>query len=125
MPELFPPPALARLKAEARRERFAAVPYFAGLLAGEVEPLINSFAGEPELHPSVRGRVKGARAFARFVAETNAWLADRNVCVEAVDLIVTDRRTVEEVVLRLDSPRGGVELPVAIVADREPYAQLH
>jgi hypothetical protein len=44
--------------------------------------------------------------------------------VEDVDLVVTDRRTVEEVVLRLDGDDGRVELPVAIVADRSEDAHL-
>jgi hypothetical protein len=66
----------------------------------------------------------GAEAFERFVDETNEWLADRNVAVEDVDLIVTEPRTFEEVVLRLDGEAGRVELPVAIVADRESGGRL-
>jgi SnoaL-like domain len=122
--ELFSAPALALLRANARRQGFAAAPYFAGLMTGETEALIESFAGEPELHHPVRGRVKGRRAFEHFVAETNAWLAERNVSVEDVDLIVTDRRTVEEVVLRLEGDAGRVEVPVAIAADRDADARL-
>jgi hypothetical protein len=98
--------------------------YFAGLMTGETEALINSFAGEPELHHPVRGRVKGARAFERFVVETNAWLAERNASGDDVDLIVTDRRTVEEVVLHLDGDAERIELPVAIAADRDANARL-
>lgn len=123
-PELFSAPTLALLRANARRERFAAAPYFAGLMTGETEALVESFAGEPELHHPVRGRVKGRRAFENFVVETNAWLAERNVSVEDVDLIVTDRRTVEEVVLRLEGDAGRVEVPVAIAADRDADARL-
>jgi len=37
---------------------------------GEIDALIGSFAGEPELHHPVRGRIKGASAFERFVDET-------------------------------------------------------
>ncbi|RFU20704.1 nuclear transport factor 2 family protein [Geodermatophilus marinus] len=124
IPELFSAPVLERVRAEGRRERLPAVPYFAGVMAGETDALIGSFAGEPELHHPVRGRVKGTRAFARFVAGTNAWLAERNAAVEAVDLVVGDTRTVEEVVLRLDTDPGRVELPVAIVADRDEEARL-
>jgi hypothetical protein len=82
MPELFS----AAVQASARREPLAAVPYFAGLMAGESGALIRSFAGEPELHHPVRGRVKGARAFEAFVGATHGWLAERNASVEAVDL---------------------------------------
>lgn len=122
--EMFSAPALERIRDQGRRERLAAVPYFAGLLAGETDALIRSFAGEPELHHPVRGRVKGARAFERFVVETNRWLADRNAAFDEVDLLVTDRRTVEEVVLRLDGDAGRIELPVAIAADRNEEARL-
>jgi hypothetical protein len=52
------------------------------LVAGEHDALVKSFAGEPEPHDPVRGRVKGVRAFEAFVTETNAWLAQRNVSVE-------------------------------------------
>jgi SnoaL-like domain len=101
------------------------VPYFDGLMAGETDALVRSFAGEPELHHPVRGRVKGARAFERFATDTNAWLAERNVTVDDVDLLVTPRRTVEEVVMHLDGDDGArIEVPVAIVADRDEDARL-
>ncbi len=81
MPELFSAPALERVMEQRRRKELAAVPYFAGLMAGETDALVRSFAGEPELHHPVRGRVKGARAFEAFVAQTNEWLAERNASV--------------------------------------------
>jgi hypothetical protein len=124
IPELFSAPALERIRVEGQRERLSAIPYFAGMMAGETDALIRSFAGEPELHHPVRGRVKGARAFERFVAETNAWLAERNAAFDDVDLVVTDHRTVEEVVLRRDGNPGRIELPVAIAADRDADARL-
>lgn len=65
-PELFSAPVLERLEAQGRHE-LASVPYFDGLLAGEPEALVKSFAAVPELHDPVRGRVKGARAFEAFV----------------------------------------------------------
>ena len=68
--------------------------------------------------------MKGGRAFERFVVDTNAGLAERNVPVDDVDLIVPDRRTVEEVVLHLDEDAGPVLLPVAIAADREASGRL-
>src|ERR1700744_3334188 len=49
----------------------------------------------------------------------NAWVARRNITVENVAHVVTKRRGFEEVVLPLDGEGGRVELPVAIVADRE------
>jgi len=119
MPELFSASAVQRVLDERRQERLSAVPYFDGLISGETEALIESFAGEPELHHPVRGRVKGAGAFTRFVAETRAWLDERHVTVEAVDEILTPRRGVEEVVLHLDSEDGRVDLPVALADDRD------
>src|SRR5204863_9434821 len=98
----------------------AAVPYFAGLMAGEPDALTRSFAGEPELHHPVRGRVKGARAFAAFVGETHAWLKRRNASGEDIDHVLTERRGCQEGGLHLDGQSGRVDLPVAVVADRRP-----
>jgi SnoaL-like domain len=115
LPELFSAPVLARLQERARLE---AVPYYDGLMAGEHDALVKSFAGEPELHDPVRGRVKGVRAFEAFVTERSAWLAQRNVSVDDVEHVVTERRGFEEVVLHIDGVTGRVDVPVAIVADR-------
>jgi hypothetical protein len=121
-PDFFSGPALARIYGG---ERPAVVPYFAGLMAGEPDALIRSFAGEPELHHPVRGRVKGARAFAAFVSETHAWLEQCNASVEDIDHVVTEGRGFEEVVLHLDGPSGRVALPVAVVADRRSDKRIH
>src|SRR3954463_14230279 len=93
-------------------------------MAGERDALVESFAGQPELHDPVRGRVKGARAFKGFVTEMNAWIARRNVSVEDVEHVVAGRRGFEEVVLHLDGETGRVDLPVAIVADREADGRI-
>jgi SnoaL-like domain len=123
VPELFSAPALERLL-ESRRDELVAVPYFYGLLAGEPDALVSSFAGEPELHHPVRGRIKGKRAFKAFVAEQNAWLTRHNVSVENVGHVVLEGRGMEEVVLRLDGASGRVELPLAIVADRRSGGRI-
>ena len=102
VPELFSAPALQRLLDKRRRDELVAVPYFDGLMAGEPDALVESFAGEPELYDPVRGRIKGARAFEAFVAEMSAWLVQRNVSVEDVEHVVLERRGFEEVVLHLD-----------------------
>jgi hypothetical protein len=119
MPELFSGPALARFYDKKRRNALEAVPYFEGLMAGEPDALVGSFVAEPELHDPVQGRVKGTRAFEAFVTETNAWIARRNITVETVAHVVIERHGFEEVVLHLDGETGRVDLPVAIVADRE------
>jgi hypothetical protein len=100
------------------------VPYFDGLMTGEIDALIGSFAGEPELHHPVRGRIKGAPAFERFVSDTKTWLADRNVTIEDVNFIVTPRRGVEEVVLHVDDDDGRIGLPLALAADRDEDARI-
>jgi hypothetical protein len=94
------------------------VPYFAGVTSGETGALVRSFADQPELHHPVRGRVRGRRAFERFVTETNAWPTAGNVVTGEVDRIITPRRGIEETVLTLDGDRSRIELPVAIAADR-------
>src|SRR3954471_19566871 len=54
VPELFTAPVLQRLVDSRRRDELVAVPYFEGLLAEEPDALVESFAGEPELHDAVR-----------------------------------------------------------------------
>jgi len=68
-PELFSAGALAQIWEDARRERMELVPFFPGLMTGEIGALVESFAGEPEVHHPIRGRVKGVAAFERFVAD--------------------------------------------------------
>ena len=54
-----------------------------------------------------------------FVSGTVDWLRERDAVVENVALARTQNRTVEEVVLHLLGDEGRrVELPVAIVTDR-------
>jgi SnoaL-like protein len=123
VPELFSAPALERLE-EWRRKRLSPVPYFDGLLVGEPDALVDSFAGEPELHHPVRGRIKGARAFKAFVTEAHAWLTQPGVSVEDVERVVCERRGFEEAVLHFDGDSGRVDLPVAIVSDRTPDGEI-
>jgi hypothetical protein len=118
VPELFTAPALQQLLDDRRHEALEAVPFFEGLLAGEPDALVGSFAGEPELYDPVRGRVKGAQAFRAFVARMSAWMVDHHVVVEHVEHAVLAQRGFEEVILHFDGASGRVDLPFAIVADR-------
>ena len=118
VPELFSTPALEDILEKRREERLEAVPYFDGLMTGELDALLGSFAGEPELHHPVRGRIKGARAFTRFVTETRAWFAQRDVSVEDVNFIMAPGHGVEEVIVHLDGDNGRVDLPLALAAER-------
>jgi hypothetical protein len=122
-PELFSAPVLERIE-EKWQQELETVPFFDGLLTGEVEALVGSFAGEPEVHDPVRGRVRGARAFEAFVAETKEWLSRRNASIEDVERVVRDRYGFGEVVLHLDGEVGPIDLPVAIVNDRSPGGQI-
>jgi len=123
LPELFSAPALAKLEEQAQHE-LVTVPFFEGLIAGEPDALVKSFAGVPELHHPVRGRIRGARAFETYVMETKAWLSQRNITVEHVEHVAEERRGFGEVVLHLDGESGQVDLPVAEVADREPDKRI-
>jgi hypothetical protein len=122
-PELFSAPALERIQ-EKWQQELETVPFFDGLMTGEFDALVGSFAGEPELHDPVRGRVRGARAFEAFVEETKAWVSRRNVSIEDVERAVGERYGFAEVVLHLDGEVGRIDLPVAIVNDRSPGGRI-
>jgi len=118
-PDLFSASLLDRIHRDAADARAAEpVPYFDGITSGEINALVGSFAGEPELHHPVRGRVRGRRAFERFVPEVNAWLAERHAAFSPVARILTPGRTIEETVMTLDGDNGRVDVPAAVAADR-------
>jgi len=124
LPELFTAPVLQRILDERRRDTLLAVPYFDGLLAGDPDPLVESFAGEPEVFDPVRGRVKGVRAFRAFVTETSAWLQEHHATVDEIEHVILERRGFEEVVVHLDTDAGTADLPVAVVAERRPDGRI-
>jgi SnoaL-like protein len=124
VPELFSAPVLERWLEQRRRETIVDVPYFDGLLSGELDALIGSFAGEPELYHPFRGRIKGTRAFEAYVADTNAWLRQSNASIEDVSRVITAQRGFEEVIVHLDGEAGRVDLPVALVADHRSAGRL-
>ena len=68
-PELFSAPVVQGLLDKYRRDRLRSVPFFDGLVTGEVDALVESFSGVPEVHHPVRGRIKGESAFRRFVTD--------------------------------------------------------
>jgi limonene-1,2-epoxide hydrolase len=123
IPELFSAPVLARIE-ERRHARLTAVPFFDGLLTGEIDALVGSFVDGPEVHQPVRGRIKGVSAFERFVTDTTTWMAESGVTVEDVDSLLTPARGVEEFVLHVDSDAGPIELPMALAADLDPQARM-
>ena len=125
MPEVFTAPI-----AEARRQREAAsandaVPYYEGIMANQPDALVRSFAAQPVVDDPRVGYVEGARRLRAFVTGTAEWLRERDAVVDNVALTRTPTRTVEEVALHLLGDDGGrVELPVAIVSDRNPDRTL-
>ena len=124
LPELFSAPVLQQFLDKRRRDKLVAVPYFDGLMAGDPGPLVESFAGEPEVHDPMRGRIKGVAAFTAFVTETSAWLRQHRASVEDVEHVILERRGSEEVVLHLDTDNGTVGVPILVVADRRPDGRI-
>ena len=125
VPEIFSSPIAETLLAHEVESANDAIPYYEGIMAGEPEALVRSFAGEPVLDDPRVGYVEGARRLRAFVNGTAEWLRERDAVVENVALTRIPTRTVEEVVLHLLADSGErVELPVAIVSDRNPDRTL-
>jgi SnoaL-like domain len=125
VPEIFSSPIAETLLAHEVESANDAIPYYEGIMAGEPEALVRSFAGEPVLDDPRFGYVEGARRLRAFVNGTADWFRERDAVVENVALTRIPTRTVEEVVLRLLADSGErVELPVAIVSDRNPDRTL-
>jgi hypothetical protein len=124
MPEVFTAPIAETLRASANDT----VSYYEGIMADQPEALVGTFAAQqPVLDDPRSGHLEGTAAFVSFVADQAAWLCERDAVVENVALTRTPTRTVEEVVLRLlADDEGGrrVELPVAVVGDRNPDRTL-
>jgi hypothetical protein len=121
MPEVFSAPIAEAIRHRDAESANDAVPYYEGIMANQPEALVRSFAGEPRVNDPRVGHVEGARGLRAFVFGTADWLRERDAVVENVALTRTSTRTVEEVVLHLLSDSGvRVELPVAIVTDRNP-----
>ncbi len=122
-PELFSSPVLQQME-EKRRHKLVEVPFFDGLMAREFDALVGSFAGVPELHHPVRGRIRGARAFEAYVVDTNAWLSRHSASVEDVEHVVADGAGFGEVVLHLAGEAERVDLPVVIVAAKRADGRI-
>src|SRR5215203_2860174 len=124
MPEVFTAPLAAARRAQEEEVTSTndAVPYYEGILADEPNALVCSFAAcQPVLDDPRVGHVEGTRELRAFASGTADWLRERDAVVENVALTPTSTRTVEEVVLNLLADDGGrVELPVAVVSDRNP-----
>src|SRR3712207_9355087 len=121
MPEVFTAPIAEALRAQEAPSANDAIAYYEGIMADEPDALIRSFASKPRVNDPRVGHVEGEREFRAFAVGTAEWLREKDAVVENVALTRTSTRTVEEVVLHLLADDGGrVELPVAIVTDRNP-----
>lgn len=114
-PELFSAPTLERLQ-EKRQEQLRSVPFWDGLMTGEIDALLGSFAGEPEVHHPVRGRIRGVRAFETYANEMQVLLGQ--VAVEDVERVALERHGFDEAVIHFDRSPERVGVPVAVVADK-------
>src|SRR5918994_1471843 len=128
MPEVFTTrmAAARRVQDEETASTNDAVPYYEGILADEPDALVRSFAArQPVLDDPRVGYVEGTRELRAFASGTAEWLREREAVVENVALTRTPTRTVEEVVLNLLADDGGrLELPVAVVSERNPDRTL-
>jgi hypothetical protein len=125
MPEVFTAPIAEARRAENVARANDAIAYYEGILAGEPDALVRSFADQPRVNDPHAGRVEGAEKLHAFVSAITGWLRQHDAVVENMALTLTQSRTVEEVVLHLlwyDERR--IELPVAIVSDRNPDRTL-
>ena len=123
VPELFSAPVIAQFEAK-QRHRVEIVPYFDGLVAGEVDALVGSFVGEPRIQHPLRGLIEGEYEFREFVADTERWVREREARVEDVHRVVVERRGFEEVIIHLGGARGPIDLPHAMVADHGPEGRI-
>ena len=128
IPEVFTAPIAAARRAQEEEDTSTndAVPYYEGIIADEPDALVRSFAArQPVLDDPRVGYVEGTRELRSFASGTVDWLRERDAVVENVALTRTPTRTIGEVVLRLIADDGGrVELPVAVVSDRNPDRTL-
>jgi len=128
MPDVFTTPLAAARHAQDEEATSTndAVPYYEGILADEPDALVRSFAArQPVLDDPRVGYVEGTKELRAFATGTAEWLRERDAVIENVALTRTPSRTVEEVVLNLLADDGRrVELPVAVVSDRNPDRTL-
>ncbi len=96
--------------------------YYDHLLAGDTSAIVELFAVKPRINTPLDGELQGRRAVAQYVSEQEAWLKKRKARSELINLIVGKERVVVELVLFLSVEGQQIDLPVAIVADREGEA---
>ena len=108
-PELFSAPAIERLAARRRHERLV-MPYFDGILTGELDALVGSFA-EASLGSATRSRVRSAGSGRSRISlpEMGRWLTDHNASFGEPEILLTEPRGFEEVLISFDTDDGRVQ----------------
>lgn len=92
--------------------------FYEYLRAGEAEPLVQVFSGEPEINTPLGGAVVGHDAFRQFVVSQQAWLNEHQATPHVFNLIDAPERVVVEFVIDLQQDDKAFDLPVALVAER-------
>jgi ketosteroid isomerase-like protein len=100
------------------------LPYFDGLVAGDADALVDSFAEGPRLHHPLRGSIEGEYEFREFVADTERWLREREARVEEVHRGGAAGLCFEEAVVHLRGPGEPIDLPHAMVATLGPEGRI-
>jgi hypothetical protein len=102
MPEVFTAPIAEAHRAEGEARANDAIAYYEGILAGQPNALVRSFAaGQPRVNDPRVGHVEGAKELRAFVSGTADWLRERDAVVENV----APRR------FKTSCPRGRRRLP--------------
>jgi hypothetical protein len=100
------------------------MPYFDGILSGELDALIESFSGEPRLRHPIRGEIVGVRAFEDFVADMGRWFAAHDASAGEPDIVITEPRGFEEVLIGFDTDAGRVQLPHALIVEHDAKERI-
>jgi len=100
-----------------------------GLPSGLTDPaavasaLLAAHPGGVTVDDPDAGRVEGVFDLGRFIADSDAWLADRSATVDRGALTRGQDRTVAEFDVTMDGTGGPFVLPLAIAAEPDPVRQ--
>ena len=93
--------------------------YYDALLAGNADAIVAMFSGIPNINTPLDGLINGNEAVREYVAEQHKWLIERNAKPRFVNIIPSPERIIVELVLDMNHNGEEIDLPVALVADRD------
>lgn len=93
--------------------------YFTWLSAGDTESFRGLFRDLPVMNTPTDGEIRGNADFERFVRYQQEWLGNRKATASLLAVTAGEERIVVEFVLDLQQDARTIDLPVAVVADRE------